>query len=209
MRAAGDDGEAFVGTARQRIGRRPAASSIQAPTPAAPANRRPSAGAKTTPSIGSPSSTSAMLTVNSSLRLMNSLVPSSGSTSQKMRPDPGHAAGGDLLLGDDRDLRRELAQAREDQRLRPLVGFGDRRRIVLAAGREVAAVDRHHQLAGALGDVPDMLQKLVLRRWHDPDPHRRGRSRQGASVGTPRARRRAPAGRYEALARRLHVKPHA
>ena len=40
------------------------------------------AGAWTTPSCGRPFSISAMLTVNSPCRLMNSLVPSSGSTSQ-------------------------------------------------------------------------------------------------------------------------------
>lgn len=39
-------------------------------------------GAYTTPKIGLPWSMSAMLTVNSPLRLINSLVPSSGSTSQ-------------------------------------------------------------------------------------------------------------------------------
>ena len=76
------------------------------------------------------------------------------------------ATGGDLLLGDDRDLRRERPKAREDERLGPFVGFGDGRGVVLAARREVAAVDRHHQLAGALGDGMDLLQELVLRRWH-------------------------------------------
>ena len=40
------------------------------------------AGASTMPSVGRPSSISAMFTVNSPFLLMNSLVPSSGSTSQ-------------------------------------------------------------------------------------------------------------------------------
>lgn len=46
------------------------------------------------PAIGRPSSTSAMFTVNSPLRLMNSFVPSSGSTSQKRRAP---AAAGPLV----------------------------------------------------------------------------------------------------------------
>ena len=45
------------------------------------------AGAWTTPAVGLPSSTRAMLTVNSPLREMNSRVPSSGSTSQKRPPE--------------------------------------------------------------------------------------------------------------------------
>ena len=87
---------------------------------------RPMAGANTTPSTGTPSSTSAMLTVNSPLRLTNSLVPSSGSTSQKRCPTVGHLAGGDGLFGHDGDARGQGAQASHDDGLGALVGFGDR-----------------------------------------------------------------------------------
>lgn len=37
----------------------------------------------------------------------------------------GHAAGGGLLLRDDRNMRRDLAQAGEDRRLRRVIGGGD------------------------------------------------------------------------------------
>ena len=53
--------------------------------PAAPTNSRPIAGASTTPATGWPSTISPILTVNSPPRLMNSLVPSTGSTRKKAR----------------------------------------------------------------------------------------------------------------------------
>src|SRR3954468_2756156 len=46
-------------------------------------------GANTAPTSGRPDSTRAMLTVKSAERLMNSLVPSSGSTSRKASPSAG------------------------------------------------------------------------------------------------------------------------
>jgi hypothetical protein len=55
---------------------------LKAPVPAAPYQLVSGAGAWTTPRTGSPFSIRAILTVNWSLRLMNSLVPSSGSISQ-------------------------------------------------------------------------------------------------------------------------------
>ena len=64
------------------------------------------------PRIGRPSSIRAMFTVNSPFLLMNSLVPSSGSTSQNgPSPERRDAARRHLLLGHDRRVGRELAQA--------------------------------------------------------------------------------------------------
>ena len=59
---------------------------MSAPRPAAPRHSVSVAGASTMPSVGLPFSISAMLTVNSPFLLMNSLVPSSGSTSQNGPP---------------------------------------------------------------------------------------------------------------------------
>src|SRR5262249_47243540 len=61
----------------------PPFSLLSAPNPVAPRHSASVAGASTMPSVGRPCSIRAMLTVNSPFLLMNSLVPSSGSTSQK------------------------------------------------------------------------------------------------------------------------------
>src|ERR1700730_1257194 len=58
---------------------------LNAPPPEAPQYRSPRAGAATTPSTGSWSRTNLIFTVNSPLRLTNSRVPSSGSTTHNSR----------------------------------------------------------------------------------------------------------------------------
>ena len=58
-----------------------APSRIHAPPPGAPNHSVPVTGCWITPKVATPSSISAMLTLNSPLRLTNSRVPSSGSTS--------------------------------------------------------------------------------------------------------------------------------
>jgi hypothetical protein len=67
------------------------------------------------------------------------------------------AAGSCLLLGDHRDLRRQLAQVAQDHRLGALVGLGHRRRIFLAAHREIGAVDGHRGGACFACDRDDPL----------------------------------------------------
>ena len=93
---------------------------------------------------------------------MNSLVPSSGSTSQKGSPSTvGYLPGRHGFLGDDRPCIAHLAaQCREDQFLGALVGDGDRRGVVLAFHREVAAIDVEDRSACAQRDVADSLDHL-------------------------------------------------
>ena len=57
---------------------------FNAPCPLMPKYNSPVTGTYTTPNKGRPSFTSATFTVNSPLRLMNSLVPSNGSTIHKV-----------------------------------------------------------------------------------------------------------------------------
>jgi hypothetical protein len=94
-----------------------------------------------------------MLTVNSPLRLMNSLVPSSGSTSQKVRPTAVGLAARGHLLGHHRNARRQRAQRRHDEGFGALVGFGHGRRVGLAAHVDGALVDGHHDVAGIAHDA--------------------------------------------------------
>ena len=101
-----------------------------------------------------------MLTVNSPLRLRNSLVPSSGSTSQnRSLVERRHVARGDRLLGDHGDLRGELGQTLEDQRLGRLVGDRDRRGVGLGADRDLVAIVLEDHRAGALGERHDLGQQ--------------------------------------------------
>ena len=130
-----------AGTARQAMGRRREFSSRNAPTPSAPANNRDSAGARTTPKVGRPFSMRAMFTVNSPLRLMNSLVPSRGSTSQKLVRHGGGASGGRRFLGDHGNGGRELRERRQNDGLGPLIRRGDRRGIGFAPHFKVRCVD--------------------------------------------------------------------
>ena len=103
--------------------------------------RAPGRGAR--PSPVSPSSTSAMLTVNSPLRLMNSLVPSSGSTSRKLRPTSArlsaHASSSATMgmSGIAAESASAMALFGAD------VGFADRRIVDLVGDGEVGGVDLH------------------------------------------------------------------
>ena len=84
MRAAGGDAQRRGRRARARATATSAPPSRRnAPTPRAPCHSAPVTGACTTPNTATPSSIRAMLTVNSPLRLTNSRVPSSGSTSHR------------------------------------------------------------------------------------------------------------------------------
>ncbi len=90
MRAAGGDAQRRMAPARAhapRIVDAIAALPQRADAIAPPCQSTPVTGACTTPNTATPSSISAMLTVNSPLRLTNSRVPSSGSTSHSR----GHA----------------------------------------------------------------------------------------------------------------------
>ncbi len=100
--------------------------------------------------------------VNSGLPLMKPLVPSRGSTRKKGPVMVGDAAGRHLLLGDDRNPRRDSRQPRQDDFLRLPVGGRDGAVIGLAlnlhAGAEVGHLDpccsqRHTQ--EAFGEVAD------------------------------------------------------
>ena len=158
-----------AGAVRQRMARRPWASSTQAPWPAAPANKRPvgppTAGASTTPSTGTPPSISAMLTVNSPLRLMNSRVPSSGSTSQKRPPDTsGVRPAATDFFSHHGDVGRQPRQASEDDCLGTLVGLGHGRGVVLAAHFKRCGVDGHDHGAGLAGQGGQWIQQIRRRR---------------------------------------------
>ena len=102
-----------------------------------------------------------MLTVNSPL-LLDELLGAVEGVDQPEgrlihRRDP---AGCDLLLGDDRDVRGQLAQAVENQRLGRLVGGGHRRGVGLGPDLDLTPVVLHQHHAGALGEGDDRIEEL-------------------------------------------------
>ena len=103
----------------------------KAPLPTSPTNSRPMAGANTTPATGTPSTISPILTVNSPPRLMNSLVPSTGSTRKKRDPTCGDAARRGFLFRHHRHAGKGRGQFGQDQLFGFLVGIGHRRAVGL------------------------------------------------------------------------------
>ena len=108
-----------------------------------------------------------MLTVNSPLRLRNSLVPSSGSTSQNgpssrsgTWPEATVSSATTGISG------VELGEAREDHGLGRLVGGGHRRGVGLGPDRHVAVVVLEDHGAGAIGQRDDLGQETVEIRHH-------------------------------------------
>ena len=99
------------------------------------------------PSTGTPCSISAMLTVNSPLRSMNSLVPSSGSTSQKRPPitsgsrpaatDSSATAGSNRPGSTPRQAHRPRSQARRRPCRAPKIGGVNRHRHLARFTRQL------------------------------------------------------------------------
>ena len=103
--------------------------------PLAPQNMRPIAGAKTTPAVGRPCSTSAMLTVNSPFLLQKLLRAVERIDEEEHAVgDVGQRSGSRLFFGDDGNAGRHFAQARDDEALGFFVGDGDRRLVGFFAG---------------------------------------------------------------------------
>ena len=80
----------------------------------------------------------------------------------EQRIEGRNAAERRLLFGDHGDLGRQFGKAPEDHRFGPFIGFGDRRRVGLAAHREIGPIDRHRRLAGFTCHGNDALEKLCL-----------------------------------------------
>ena len=71
-------------------------------------------------------------------------------------------AGGDLLLGDDRNVRRGRAQAGDDQRLGGVVGLGDRAAVGLRLRHEAAGAHLHDGRPGAGGEVEGKIEQRCV-----------------------------------------------
>ena len=116
------------------------------------------AGANTTPSVGSPFSISAMLTVNCPVFLMNSLVPSRGSTSQK-RFQPSRSSVG--MPSDSSDKTGmsgvSLLQRGDDAVVRGAVGLSEWRVVFFGLDLGWAVVGFHDRLTGLGGDPSDVV----------------------------------------------------
>ena len=117
------------------------------------------------PSVGLPSSISAMLTVNSPFLLMNSLVPSSGSTSQNgppfsvgTRPAAISSSATTGVSG------RQRPQAPDDDLLGGVVGIGHRALVGLGALAEVAGIDAHDLPRGGAGELAAGVAQRVMGR---------------------------------------------
>ena len=80
--------------------------------------------------------------------------------------DVRHDARGDLLLGDDRELGRELCQSSEDDLLSGVVGGRHRRGVVLRLDLEVGLVDLQHRRARLDRDLPDRGGELAVVEVH-------------------------------------------
>ena len=90
------------------------------------------------------------------------------------------AAGGDFLLGDDRNARRGLRQGGEDDQLSRTVRFGDRRRILLVLYVEAAADDLEDRLARLARRYGNVFEKLACRTELNAAPS--GCRRRGGSI---------------------------
>ena len=123
-----------------------------------------------------------MLTVKSVLRLMNSLVPSSGSIRKKASSDARHGSdpAADFLLGDAGDRREGLAQPCEDDLLALAVGLGHRRCVRLAVDRAAGMEDFHDLSAG--------VQRQI---FEDPEDRRVVRCRRLLRTAVPYGRVRS------------------
>ena len=106
-----------------------------------------------------PLSISAMLTVNSPLRLMNSRVPSSGST-RKIFSDPGGTRPAETSSSATTGMSGIFGGKRsQDMRLGPIVRFGHGRAIALMPVTERAVrIYRHDFAAGAKPDIDQGLE---------------------------------------------------
>ena len=103
-----------------------------------------------------------MLTVKSPLRLMNSFVPSTGSTSRKASPIVSREAfAGGAFFGQNGHAGQRLFEPREDDLLGALIGVGDGAVIGLGARLEIAVVDLHHRHARIGGDAGEKPGQLV------------------------------------------------
>ena len=158
---------------RQRRSRRRPCASVLAPRRPARAGRRRAGPAHRQVDHPqhrfAPSCTSAMLTVNSPLRATNSRVPSSGSTSQKVRADGRALAARGRLLRPPPASAAFSAQARHDDRLGLFVGravTGDC--VGLALHIEVAAVDVQYHRPGRGAPAPPPGPAGPPGRFRDP-----------------------------------------
>ena len=117
------------------------------------------------PSTGAPFSIRAMLTVKSGRRLMNSLVPSSGSTRMKARPfDGGDPSRGNRFFRDDGNVRESGGQLVENDRLGAFVRLGHRRLVGLVAGVRAGFVDVHDGASGKQRRLFKYVEHGVHRR---------------------------------------------
>ena len=143
MRAADQDARAAGGTrrgcgSRRARARRPARRPAKAPAARrrgrhrrARSGRAPAPRPRRRPACRS--STSAILTVYSSRPARNSRVPSSGSTRSEASAESRDRPGSGALLRHHRHAGQQPRQPVQDDRLRGLVGGGDRRAIGLVA----------------------------------------------------------------------------
>ena len=156
--------------ARMRSSVSTSPSRRNAPLPArhATSRRRPAPGPR--PNTATPSSIRAMLTVNSPLRLTNSRVPSSGSTSQNRDQCaarcPRHLSAASSTGPGCPGVSRP--QASDDAAMRGQVGGGQRRAVVLVLDLERAFVDAQDRRGGLAGDArsPPRAVRVPGHAWH-------------------------------------------
>ena len=108
-----------------------------------------------------------MLTVNSPLRLMNSLVPSSGIDQPVARPLRTHRVKNvSGFFGEDRYFRRDPGQRLNDNSMRGQVGKGERGIVRFAGLAGIAtAIDFHDGCSGAMRNVYNLLQVCCVHGW--------------------------------------------
>ena len=80
-------------------------------------------------------------------------------------------ARGNGFLGNDRNIRCQRSQCREDQRLGHLICRGHRRGVVLAADRKVGRVHRHDHIACGARHREDLFQHFTAREGSGHDRH--------------------------------------
>ena len=163
--------------------------------PGHPSRGRRAPGRRRRPTTGAPPRTSAMLTVKSVRRLMNSRVPSSGSTRMKASPASSPTrAGREFFLGDAGHARKRRAQAGENDRLGLPVRF---RHGSLVALR----LDRHRRIEDGHDLAPCLQRQFAKQRRTAPGRpsprnhaigHRTSLAGGRTDLGSKGSRRRRP-----------------
>ena len=143
-----------------RRGSESGVSVVKAPAPRAAHQRRPIAGAETTPTTISPRSSSASRVAHTGMPRTYPLVPSIGSTIQRRVPDPSVGVGLAVLLAEHRVLGTPGRQVLAHRLLDGAVGLRDRGQVGLGLDHEILGAEPGHR--DRIGDAGQLQREVEV-----------------------------------------------